>query len=118
LGSGKVLTDEPVTPINPWGRHPANHLEKISPCGFYVNSDHSRCGAYQSNFTTTREVNDRWSEATLSGNISTLLDALGRTAEAVSYLEQCVALDEAIGHPDLESDRSELERVRGELGNG
>ena len=36
----------------------------------------------------------------------------GRTAEAVTYLEQNVALDEAIGHPDLESDRATLERVR------
>lgn len=36
-----------------------------------------------------------------------------RTAEAVTYLEQNVAMDEAIGHPELESDQAELERVRG-----
>jgi hypothetical protein len=45
-----------------------------------------------------------------------LLDEISRTAEAVTYLEQNVALDEAIGHPDLESDRAALERVRGKLG--
>ena len=65
-----------------------------------------------------REVGDRWSESTLLGNIGVLLDELGRTTEAVEYLEQNVALDEAIGHPDLESDRAELERVRAKLGNG
>jgi hypothetical protein len=40
---------------------------------------------------------------------------MGCTAEAVIYLEQSVALDEAIGHPNLEKDRAALERVRDKL---
>jgi hypothetical protein len=44
-----------------------------------------------------------------------VLDQLGRTAEAVNFLEQNVALDEALGHPDLESDRAYLEAVRRRL---
>jgi tetratricopeptide (TPR) repeat protein len=63
-----------------------------------------------------REVGDRFGESVTLFNIGWLLDQVGRTAEAVTYLEQNVALDEAIGHPNLESDRAELERVRGKLG--
>jgi tetratricopeptide (TPR) repeat protein len=62
-----------------------------------------------------REVGNRWMESVTLFNIGMVLDAMGRTAEAISYLEQNVALDEAIGHPDLESDRAELERVRKKL---
>ncbi len=68
-----------------------------------------------------QEVGARWSESTLLSNIGLLLDEMGRTAEAVKYLEQNVALDEAVNHPNLERDRATLERVRGKLrktGNG
>lgn len=65
-----------------------------------------------------RKVDDRWDESSTLSNIGVLLDKMGRTTEAVTYLEQCVALDEAIGHPNLESDRVVLEKVRGKLGKG
>ena len=71
---------------------------------------------YQQALAIRREVGDRFGESVTLFNIGLLLDEMGRTAEAVTYLEQNVALDEAIGHPDLESDRAELERVRGKLG--
>jgi hypothetical protein len=51
-------------------------------------------------------------------NIGMLLDAMGSTAEAVSYLEQSVAMMEDIGHPELKNARAALERVLGKLGNG
>ena len=62
-----------------------------------------------------REVGDRFGESVALFNMGLVLDALGRPAEAVTYLEQCVALDEAIGHPELESDRRALARVRARL---
>jgi hypothetical protein len=37
---------------------------------------------------------------------------LGRIREAVEYMERCVALEEAIQDPHLESDRQELEQLR------
>ena len=33
-------------------------------------------------------------------------------ASAESQLEQVVVIDEAVGHPDLESDRAELLRIQ------
>lgn len=69
----------------------------------------------QQSITILREVGNRWSESVWLYHIGTLLYEMGRTAEAVSYLEQNVALDEAIGHPDLESDRAALARVRAKL---
>lgn len=62
-----------------------------------------------------REVGNRWQESITLFNIGVLLDEMGRTAEAVEYFEQNVALDETIGHPDLESDRAKLERIREKL---
>jgi tetratricopeptide (TPR) repeat protein len=63
-----------------------------------------------------REVGDRFGESVTLFNIGILLDAMDHTAEAVEYLEQNVALDGSIGHPDLESDRATLDRVRRKLG--
>ncbi|MEZ4863396.1 MAG: hypothetical protein R3C14_18910 [Caldilineaceae bacterium] len=37
---------------------------------------------------------------------------LGELAKAEEQLEMVIALDEAIGHPDLESDREVLEQIR------
>jgi tetratricopeptide (TPR) repeat protein len=71
---------------------------------------------YQQALAIRREVGDRFGESVTLFNIGLLLDKMGRTAEAVEYLQQNVALDEAIGHPDLDSDRAALERVRGKLG--
>jgi len=65
--------------------------------------------------TIVREVGDRWHEPTLLGNIGMLLNAMGRTTEAVTYLEQCVAQMTELGHPNLEANRAELERVRAKL---
>jgi tetratricopeptide (TPR) repeat protein len=66
---------------------------------------------YQQALAIRREVGDRWGESVTLFNIGMALDELGRTAEAITYLEQAVALDEAIGHPDLESDRAKLEEL-------
>jgi hypothetical protein len=39
-------------------------------------------------------------------------EALGNLAGAEQQLRQVVALDEAIGHPDLASDRAALARIK------
>ncbi len=72
-------------------------------------------GQYEKALLISREVGDRWGESVTLFNIGCVLDDLGRTAEAVSFLEQNVALDEELGHPDLESDRAKLEKVRKKL---
>ena len=38
-----------------------------------------------------------------------------KLAQAVKLLERAVELEEQLGHPDLEEDHAELERVRGKV---
>ena len=50
-------------------------------------------------------------------NIGMIHQVESNYAETVRLLEQVVAIDEAIEHPDLESDRAALEEARQKLGN-
>lgn len=59
-----------------------------------------------------RTVGDRWGESITRFNMGILYAQLGELAKAEEQLEMVVALDEAIGHPDLESDREVLEQIR------
>ena len=59
-----------------------------------------------------RQVGDRWGERITRFNMAVVFYALGEYDHAVAQLEIVVALDEAMGHPDLESDRAVLARVR------
>jgi|GEM_PF-1764589 len=70
---------------------------------------------YKNALEILREVGDRGGEAVTLFNIGSVLEFLGHIAEAVEALEACVALDEAVGHPDLESDRAVLEQLRAKL---
>ena len=70
---------------------------------------------YEEALKVLREVGSRWSEATVLANFARTLSSDGCLQEAVEALEACVALDEALGHPDLENDRAFLEKVRKEL---
>ena len=73
-------------------------------------------GLYLQALDAARDAGDKVSEAVTSFNVGLLLhNAFGRTQEAIRYLERCVALDEETGHPDLESDRATLNRLRGML---
>jgi len=65
-----------------------------------------------------RAVGDRSGEAVTCFNIGMVYRDLGQWAEAVSYVARCVALDEQIQHPDLESDRATLARLRAILAEG
>ena len=59
-----------------------------------------------------RAVGDRWGESITRFNLGIIYVQLGELAKAQEQLEIVVALDEAIGHPDLESDREVLEQIR------
>ncbi len=70
---------------------------------------------FQQARTIMREVGDRAGEAVTLFNIGTVHEAREELTQAVKLFQQTVAIDEAIGHPDLESDRRKLEEVRGRL---
>jgi tetratricopeptide (TPR) repeat protein len=67
---------------------------------------------YEQALPIRREVGDREGESVTLFNIAMIHQDEGNHAEAVRLLEQVVALDEAIEHPDLESDRVALEKAR------
>ncbi len=67
---------------------------------------------YQQALTLRCAVGDRGGEAVTCYNIGTIYESLGDLDHAVEYLERCVALDEQIEHPDLESDRRVLEWLK------
>jgi len=61
-----------------------------------------------------QQVGDGWGESTTCYNMAMLHRSLGDLAAAEQLLLRTVELDEAIGHPNLASDRSMLEQVREE----
>jgi tetratricopeptide (TPR) repeat protein len=70
---------------------------------------------YQQALPLQRAVGDRSGEAVTCFNMAMVYRNLGQLEKAVAFLERCVELDEQIRHPDLESDRAMLQRVRAEL---
>ena len=62
-----------------------------------------------------QEIGDRRGEAVTSWNIGLTYEEQGDLAKAEPYMSRAVQLEEEIGHPDLESDRKGLERVRAQL---
>jgi tetratricopeptide (TPR) repeat protein len=71
---------------------------------------------YQQALPIQRQVGDRSGEAVTRFNIAMIYRSRGEYAAAVAELEQVVALDEAIQHPDLASHRATLEAVRQMVG--
>ena len=63
---------------------------------------------YEQALPIRREVGDRAGESVTLYNMAMVQQAEGNHAEAGRLLEQVVAIDEAIEHPDLESDRAAL----------
>ncbi len=59
-----------------------------------------------------RQVGDRWGESITRYNMAMVYADLGDLAQAEEQLQIVVALDEAIGHPDLESDRAALATIQ------
>ncbi len=69
-------------------------------------------GYYEEALPLRRQVGDRFGESVTRFNLAMVFVDLDRLAEAEEQLEIVVQIDEAVRHPDLESDRRELERVR------
>jgi tetratricopeptide (TPR) repeat protein len=59
-----------------------------------------------------RRIGDRWTERLFRRNITGIYQSMGDLAAAEEQLHQVVALDEAIGHPDLATDRAQLARIQ------
>jgi len=69
-------------------------------------------GYYERSLAIWEKVGDKMGAATAMYNIALLYEDMERYDEAVELLERVVEIDERVGHPDLESDRETLERVR------
>ena len=69
---------------------------------------------YEAALAIRREVGDRSGESVTLYNMAMIYRERGAYREAIAALERVVALDEAVQHPDLESDRAMLSRVRAE----
>jgi tetratricopeptide (TPR) repeat protein len=67
---------------------------------------------YEQALPLRRQVGDRSGEATTRFNMAMVYVTLGDWEEAEGLLSQVVALEEAIDHPDLESDRAMLAQVQ------
>jgi tetratricopeptide (TPR) repeat protein len=70
---------------------------------------------YEQALPLSRQVGDRWGESITCYNMGLIYADLGDLAQAEQLLMRTVELDEAIDHPDLESDRAALEEVRKRL---
>ncbi|GAB4480834.1 MAG: hypothetical protein Kow00124_27950 [Anaerolineae bacterium] len=62
-----------------------------------------------------QQAGDSAAESVATYNFAAMRHQQGRIADAVALMERVVSLDEAIGHPDLESDRATLTRYRADL---
>jgi tetratricopeptide (TPR) repeat protein len=67
---------------------------------------------YGRSLAILEKVGDEVGAATTMYNIASLYEDMDRYDEAVELLERVVEIDERVGHPDLESDRKTLERVK------
>jgi len=67
---------------------------------------------YKQALVLQNQVGDRWGEAATRFNIAQTAAEFGEFARAEAELEIVVAIEEAIGHPNLESDRKALARMR------
>lgn len=71
---------------------------------------------YQQALSLRQAIGDRAGEAlTCSGIGMVLHEGFGNTAEAIPYLERCVAIMEDTQHPSLETARNYLETLRAAL---
>ena len=73
---------------------------------------------YEQALPLRRQVGDRGGESVTRYNIAMVYAGMGRLAEAEEQLQQVVALDEAIQHPDLESDWEMLAEGAGHTAEG
>ncbi len=79
----------------------------------YATGDYDKALKYlDQSLEISQEIGDRRQEAVTSWNIGRTYQDQGDLTKAEQYMARTVTIDEAIGHPDLESDREVLEKVR------
>jgi hypothetical protein len=66
----------------------------------------------EQSLTIAQEIGDKAGEAVTCVNIGRLHQEQGNLTKAEVYMSQTVQIDEEIGHPDSEQDRTALERIR------
>ena len=93
-------------------RGEATTLHSIGLVYSTLDDKHQALAFYEQALLLRRQVGDRWGESVTRFNIAMAAAALGDLAHAEAELEEVIAIDEAVGHPDLDSDRQVLERVR------
>jgi len=67
---------------------------------------------YAQSLDLLRQIGDRWTERQFRRNVASIYQAMGDLAQAEEQLQIAVALAEATGHPDLESDRAALATIQ------
>jgi hypothetical protein len=70
---------------------------------------------YEQALPLLQQIGDRWHERMLRRNMIVVCASLSQLEIVEKHLLQVVALDEALDHPDLESDRAVLARVQAML---
>ena len=79
----------------------------------YARGDYATALRYlEQSLKISQAIGDRSGESVTCFNIGMIYRQFGDLDQAIEYVARTVALDEAIGHPDLESDRAMLERLR------
>jgi hypothetical protein len=73
---------------------------------------------YRRNLTICQEMGDALTERVTLLNLALLYEDQGRLADAAPLLERAVHIDERLGLPNLEQDRSVLNRVRLQMAPG
>jgi tetratricopeptide (TPR) repeat protein len=67
---------------------------------------------YQQDLAICQELGDRAGEAVSFWNIGATYKDQGNLVKAEEYISQAIQIEEAIGHPDFETDHKGLERIR------
>jgi tetratricopeptide (TPR) repeat protein len=73
---------------------------------------HRAIACFRKHRELAREVGDHRGEANACWNLGLALEELGRLADAVSFLEDCVAFEQEIGHPDASLHAARVEKLR------
>jgi len=90
----------------------ATTLNNIGAVWDELGEKHKALDYYEQALPITRAVGDRAGEAVTCFNIVMIYDSFGDLDKAIAYVERCVELDIAVSHPDLESDRRTLARLK------
>jgi tetratricopeptide (TPR) repeat protein len=87
-------------------------LNNIGLAWFALGEKRKALEYYEQALLLIRAVKDRGGEAATCFNIGAIYAQLGDLDRAIEYVERCMKLGEEVEHPNLESDRQFLERLK------